>query len=386
MTFGIVAVLVVSETAAYLRSSSKEHIVVDPTVGERMSIHFDVTFHALMCSEVNMDALDIAGQQSDGIEHDIRKQRISANGAAVGWPFVYHLPVPDTQAVLGGTGIDKKQGANSRGYCGSCYGAETPERPCCNTCHILKAAYLDKGWSVAGLEAHAAQCVKEAALHQDEGGKPGEGCRTWGVIKVNKVAGTLYAAMGETHIKGYRHVHQFNPAKVASFNISHTIHDLSFFGDHRSWLSTLAGRLDLSSSGDARERNPLDGRHFSAEHGTGMVHYYTKVVPMSTDGKSAIDSQYAVNSIFRAAVVDGVRQNILPGVYFVYDLSPFMVTVENTSESIITFLMQLFAIIGGVVATLRMLDSIVDVATAGLAQAASIGTSLAGVRKGRNMI
>jgi hypothetical protein len=92
-----------------------------------------------------------------------------------------------------------------------------------------------------------------------------------------------------------------------------------------------------------------------------MLHYYMKVVPMSTDGRTSIDSQYAVNSVFKPALKNGIRQNVLPGVYFVYDLSPFMVTVENTSESLITFLMQLFAIAGGVVATLRLLDTSLDV-------------------------
>jgi len=49
VTFAIVAVLVVSEIAAYVSSTTREHISVDPTVGQRMSIHFDVTFHALRC-------------------------------------------------------------------------------------------------------------------------------------------------------------------------------------------------------------------------------------------------------------------------------------------------------------------------------------------------
>ena len=32
-------------------------------------------------------------------------------------------------------------------YCGSCYGAENPERECCNTCSELMTAYREKGWS-----------------------------------------------------------------------------------------------------------------------------------------------------------------------------------------------------------------------------------------------
>jgi len=324
----------------------------------------------------------VAGEQSDGIEQDIRKQRVSPTGRAIGWPFVYRLPVPDTAGVVGGAGVNVPSGpggANRAGYCGTCYGAETVDRPCCNNCHALKAAYLDHGWSTTGLDQNAEQCVREAAEHQDEEGRPGEGCRTWGVLKVNKVAGTLYSAMGETHIKGYKHIHQFNPADIPTYNISHTVHDMSFFGDHKSWLATLSRSMNLDTEAH-REHNPLDGRHFSAEKVSGMMHYYMKVVPMSADGRTSSDSQYAVNSVFKPSMKDGMRQNVLPGVYFVYDLSPFMVTVENTSESIITFMMQLFAIAGGVVATLRMLDVSLD---AILSQAAgSIGVG----KSGRGMI
>ena len=32
--------------------------------------------------------------------------------------------------------------------CGSCYGAETNERKCCNTCEEVQDAYRNKGWGV----------------------------------------------------------------------------------------------------------------------------------------------------------------------------------------------------------------------------------------------
>ena len=31
--------------------------------------------------------------------------------------------------------------------CDSCYGAETPEQPCCPTCEDVRLAYKAKGWS-----------------------------------------------------------------------------------------------------------------------------------------------------------------------------------------------------------------------------------------------
>ena len=32
-------------------------------------------------------------------------------------------------------------------HCGSCYGAETTNRPCCNTCEEVKYAMDQRGWS-----------------------------------------------------------------------------------------------------------------------------------------------------------------------------------------------------------------------------------------------
>ena len=38
----------------------------------------------------------------------------------------------------------------------------------------------------------------------------------------------LYVAHGESIIRDGRHIHQFNPVEAPKYNISHTIHTLSF--------------------------------------------------------------------------------------------------------------------------------------------------------------
>ena len=70
--------------------------------------------------------------------------------------------------------------------CGSCYGAETPERKCCNNCNDVREAYRLKTWKFdpRGIE----QCrdglgseVEERALK--------EGCQIYGYLDVNRVGG-----------------------------------------------------------------------------------------------------------------------------------------------------------------------------------------------------
>ncbi len=59
-------------------------------------------------------------------------------------------------------------------------------------------------------------------------------------------------------------------------------------------------------------------------------------------------SQYSVTSKFRRAFIDNVRQNVLPGAFWIYDISPFMVVATTNRTPLFEFLTGLCAIVGGV--------------------------------------
>ena len=46
-------------------------------------------------------------------------------------------------------------------HCGSCYGAETASRPCCNTCEEVKDAMEQKGWSYDS--SKFSQCYQDSS-------------------------------------------------------------------------------------------------------------------------------------------------------------------------------------------------------------------------------
>ena len=70
-------------------------------------------------------------------------------------------------------------------YCGSCYGADTAEQPCCNTCESVVTAYNGKGWSVADVERTAEQCVREK--HDPLSAvQKGEGCNLAGWLEARQ--------------------------------------------------------------------------------------------------------------------------------------------------------------------------------------------------------
>ena len=218
-----------AESKAYLSPEYNEHLVVDTSIGDRLTVHFNVTFHALTCAEAHLDAMDVAGDNQLNLEHDMIKQRISPEGRPLGEPGVEIVgeieeivPLPDD-------------------YCGSCYGANVVGMPCCNSCDDLKKAYQIMGWNDHNVLRNATQCLHDAKnpfAHV----KKGEGCQIAGRVMVNKVSGNFHIAFGDSIVRDGMHIHQFVPQEAPTFNISHTVHSLSF-GEPFPGMS----------------RNPLDG-------------------------------------------------------------------------------------------------------------------------------
>jgi hypothetical protein len=83
------------------------------------------------------------------------------------------------------------------------------------------------GWRDTGILQNSTQCLRDKrnpfALV-----KKGEGCRVSGTMMVNKVSGNFHIAFGDSVIRDGMHIHQFVPAEAPTFNVSHTIHSLSF--------------------------------------------------------------------------------------------------------------------------------------------------------------
>ena len=88
-----------------------------------------------------------------------------------------------------------------------------------------------------------------------------------------------------------------------------------------------------------------------------MVQYFVKVVPTVyeyANGKKLETNQYSVTESFRPS--KGTQ--LVPSVFFMYDLSPIMVHIKENNRSFIHFLTSLCAIVGGVLTVAGMLDSV----------------------------
>lgn len=132
---------------------------------------------------------------------------------------------------------------------------------------------------------------------------------------------------------------------VTVVNVSHSIHHLSF-GDE------FPGQV-----------HPLDGVTRICTTGTGTHKYFLKVVPTeySGRGRKLKTNQFSVGEYY-SPIAKG--KGDMPAVFLLYDLSPITVTVSDSRQSIVHFIVRICAVIGGVVRLTGLLDKSVHRLTA----------------------
>jgi len=380
----LLLILIFSEIFTFVneREVRNELMLVDTSTAQKLDIQINVTFHAINCLDLHVDAMDVAGDNQLDVEHSMFKQRLTSSGEPFSEIISEEISYLEHRAKL------------PSNYCGNCYGNDERgkaaqamdaisgnETPCCNTCHDVVESYALRGWSTNDIRKTAEQCIRE--LHLTQPIQEGEGCNLSGAMRVNKVAGNFHMAMGESMVKNGKHVHVFNIDESDTFNISHTIHSLKF--------------------GDTYPRmppNPLDNevRILDEETGTGLMQYYINLVPTkykaeSEDGTvtELITSQFSYTTKFRSiygyddfyahehhsqpdhhhafgANYDEEHRSLekreivnylLPGVFFVYDMAPFILEVEVSIQPLSHLLIRLCAVVGGVYAVSGMLDQFI---------------------------
>jgi len=78
IAWALTAALTLSELWSYATSTgTKEHMLVDTSLGQKLRINVNVTFPALSCAEVHVDAMDVAGDYHPYMEGSMQKQRLS---------------------------------------------------------------------------------------------------------------------------------------------------------------------------------------------------------------------------------------------------------------------------------------------------------------------
>jgi len=312
-TVALVCLLFIGELNAYLTVQTTEHVSVDTQISETMKVNFNISFPAVRCGVAMVDVMDMAGEQQVNVDNNMFKQRISKEGTPIGdWYLDRHkVEIHSHMREL------------------------FPGVP----------IFVQSPGGGDGHEGHSHESQSQDEHHEStekDPSQPGEGCRLMGSLLVNKVAGNFHIALGASHKSGGRHVHHFMLQEAAAFNNSHTIHSLSF-GESVAGLA-----------------NPLDGVTRVVDKASAHFQYFLKVVGtthIDLSGRRVVTNQYSVTEQFKPVdLVKGQGANKIPGVFFLYDISPFHVTITDQKASFSEFLISVCAIIGGAVTIASLID------------------------------
>lgn len=306
----IMAILFVSELNDYMTVEIVDHIIVDTTLNQKLPIGLNITFPHLRCDEVSVDTVDSSGENQVDIAGGLIKVNLDAKGQH-----------------------SKGDRVAKPGECFSCLEAkDDEERRCCNSCQELKDAYTEAGLPYFHILDTAEQC------------KNSVGCQVHGDVLVSKVGGNVHVALGKSTVRDGKHVHEFNIKEVSDgFNTSHEIHRLEF-GERVHGV-----------------QSPLEGTTKIVKHGAYMFHYYIKLVPTlftGRDRREVYTHQYSVTDNEKNVMVRKGELAGLPGVFLVYEFTPFMVQKIEKVVPLSHFFTSVCAIIGGVFTVAGMIDAV----------------------------
>lgn len=344
LAFVVIVVLVIGEVRYFMSTVEKHELFVDTTVGGDLHIFLNVSFPQVPCDLMTLDAVNAFGEFQEDMDKKTVKHRINQE-----LHFISKAReiVNDKREAT----VPKDEQGNVKEGCGSCYGAEVFSGECCNTCNEVEAAYQRRGWHFNINDIGIKQCATERLKHAASVSKH-EGCNIVAHLEVARVQGNIHFIPGRAFTILGQHMHDLAGEEIAKLNLSHVIHSLQFGTKFYG------------------QENPLDGKEVIITQGetNGRFNYYVKVVPTrvekSTTG-TLETNQYSVTEHFTMRTPEQSsnpqgNQQFIPGIFFVYDLSPIRVRMyeEHPYSSVVHFLLQLCAIAGGVFTVMGIVDAI----------------------------
>ncbi|CAI0446845.1 unnamed protein product [Linum tenue] len=294
----IMATLFLHELTYYFHTYTVHQMSVDLTRGQTLPIHINVTFPSLPCDVLSVDAIDMSGKHEVDLDTNIWKLRLNSHGQIIGTEYLSDL-------------VEKEHTHD--------HGNDKEHH------HDLEQKLHSHGFDEEA--ENMIKKVKQAVTN-------GEGCRVYGILDVQRVAGNFHISVHGLNILVAQMI--FEGAKHV--NVSHIIHDLSF-GPKYPGI-----------------HNPLDGTERILHESSGIFKYYIKIVPTEYRyiSKEVLPTnQFSVTEYF-SPMNDLDRS--WPAVYFLYDLSPITVTIKEENRSFLHFITRLCAVLGGTFAVTGMLD------------------------------
>mmetsp|Transcript_10487 Transcript_10487/g.13891 ORF Transcript_10487/g.13891 Transcript_10487/m.13891 type:complete len:416 (-) Transcript_10487:55-1302(-) len=355
LTVTLVVYLTLQEAFFNFQFTKTDSVHVNATNPAGLEMEFDLTLVDVPCSQLSIDANDPTGQlQSLHLDqtHHIWKHRVLwKNGKKTLLGKKEKLEQGSTLLSLDTEMLmeqfndtdadtdedaqnvaDAQNGTNDQTEqkkqpaCGDCFGAGE-EGECCDTCEDVQRAYKRKGWVLHDYK-DIPQCKSEHMKKQTKLLKD-EGCNVHGKVALSTGGGNLHLAPSKTQLENT----MMNAGGTAAAS---SIFDMIF--------GTFVYQLD--------------GQTRRIEDTYGMYQYYFQVVPTTyhfLNGTTIQTNQYSVTEHLRHVDFGSMRG--LPGVFFIYEVSPLHVKItESYRKGWIAFFTSVCAIVGGVVTLMGMVD------------------------------
>ncbi|XP_065649743.1 endoplasmic reticulum-Golgi intermediate compartment protein 2 [Hydra vulgaris] len=300
LVFLFISMLVISEFIYYSGSILTYKYEVDKEADNKFRINIDITV-AMECDDIGADVLDLSGGNVDtGANLHLTPAHFSMSSNQKQWWDAF-----------------RSARKSDEGYRS-----------------INKVTQIDM------IFGDVMPTYMPDELASEFEGKEFDGCRIYGNIEVNKVAGNFHITAGKSipHPRGHAHLSAL--VSELNYNFSHRIDMLSFGEPHPGII------------------NPLDGDLMITTTPYHMYQYYIAIVPttIQTLKNTIKTNQYSVTQRSRQLNLNSGSQGV-PGIFFKYDFNAISVSVNEERRSFNEFLIRLCGIIGGVFATSGMLHS-----------------------------
>ncbi|GLT49012.1 hypothetical protein SLA2020_225980 [Shorea laevis] len=154
----IMAILFLHELRYYITTYTVHQMSVDLKRGETLPIHINMTFPSLPCDVLSVDAIDMSGKHEVDLDTNIWKLRLNSYGHIIGTEYLSDLVEKEHTTHKNDGDKDQHEDADQKLH-GFDQAAE----------NMIKK-------------------VKQALAH-------GEGCRVYGVLDVQRVAGNFHISV-----------------------------------------------------------------------------------------------------------------------------------------------------------------------------------------------
>jgi len=382
--------LVVTEVYFNFQVILHERVHVNATSPRGLEMEFDISFHDLSCSHVNIDAADPTGQPQSlhlDSDHHVWKHRFRASADGkhrvligskekleLGSTMLSEDDLEEQLYDKLGDDVDSQDSADSEDdACGSCYGAGE-EGECCDTCEDVRRAYRRRGWVLQNLE-EIKQCKHELKDSKKYREGADEGCNVHGIVALSSGGGNLHLAPGQdfaanSAITTGNDIFRMMLQQFQLWNVSHTVNKIRFGPDYPSSVYQLDGKERVIQDISAMYQYYFQVRDavcygvkwiFSTFLRTFLTFdclISSQIVPTLyrfRNGTTIQTFQYSATEHLRTLTPGSSRG--LPGVFFFYELSPLHVEIsEGYRKGWIAFFTSVCAIVGGVVTCMGMID------------------------------